>query len=78
MLASPPVEAQELPADSQLHFRVEASSQEEVDLAFKATLLHMLPQQKRSMYGYGCKIEESTDWPDEQAQPRLRQIKADG
>lgn len=50
---------EELPAASQLLFQVEANGREEVTMEFKATLLHMLPDRKKSLYGYGCSIEEN-------------------
>jgi len=50
----------ELPAASQVHFRVE-SEVGELSVEFVATLLHTLPCQKKSLYGYGCKIEEAEE-----------------
>ena len=50
---------QELPADSQLLFRVETDDRELAAMEFKATLLHALPDRKMSLYGYGCSIEEA-------------------
>jgi|GEM_PF-1306984 len=55
----------ELPAASQLHFRVE-SEVEELAVEFVATLLHTLllhtlPCQKKSLYGYGCIIEKAKE-----------------
>ena len=47
-----------LPASSQLLFRVESNDIEELSQEFIATLLHVLPEKKESMYGYGCRIEE--------------------
>ena len=51
---------EELPAASQLLFQVEANDREEVTMEFTATLLHMLPDRKKSLYGYGCSIEQGT------------------
>ena len=47
-----------LPESSQLLLRVESDDIEELSLEFIATLLHVLPERKESMYGYGCRIEE--------------------
>ena len=68
---------QELPTESQLFFRVEAGSKDEDDLNFKATLLHMLPRQEESRFGYGCRIEASTEWPDIPDQALLTPVKDD-
>ena len=54
---------QELPTQSQLIIRVKAGSPDEGDQVFRATLLHTLPRQKKSLYGFGCKFEAVTDWP---------------
>ena len=69
--------AQELPAESELLVRIEADSPEETDLEFRATVLHMLPQQKVSLYGYGCRIEASADWPPERDIVRIPRSKGD-
>ncbi len=69
--------AQELPAESELLVRIEADSPDEADLEFRATVLHMLPQQKVSLYGYGCRIETSGDWPPEQDIAHLPRSKGD-
>ena len=68
---------QDLPTASEVVFRVQADSRGDPGMAFKATLLYMLPQQKLSRYGYGCKIEASPDWPAEEARVSLRAVKAD-
>ena len=68
---------QELPTESQLIFRVEAGSPDEDDLEFRATLLHMLPRQEASRYGYGCRIELSADRPVDLEQVRLNPLKED-
>ena len=47
-----------LPESSQLLFRIESNDIEELSQEFIATLLHVLPERKESMYGYGCRIEE--------------------
>ncbi len=49
----------ELPTTSRLLFRVEANEQAEAAMEFKATLIHMLPDRRKALYGYGCVIEES-------------------
>lgn len=69
--------AQELPAESELLVRVDADSPEEAGLEFRATVLHMLPQQKVSLYGYGCRIEASADWPPEVDLTRVPRSKGD-
>lgn len=50
---------QELPTPSQLLVRVETEEQEEAAMEFRATLIHMLPDRRKALYGYGCVIEES-------------------
>jgi hypothetical protein len=50
---------QELPAASQLHCRIEADDKKERAMEFRATLLHVLPEKRNSMHGYGCTIEET-------------------
>lgn len=50
----------ELPAASQLIVRVETEEQEAAAMEFKATVLHILPDRRKSLYGYGCSIEESS------------------
>ena len=67
----------ELPAESELLVRVEADSPDEADLEFRATVLHMLPQQKVSLYGYGCRIEASANWPPERDLARIPRAKGD-
>ncbi len=49
----------ELPTPCQLLLRVETEVQEETSMEFKATLIHMLPDRRKALYGYGCVIEES-------------------
>lgn len=48
---------QELPTSSRLHCRVESDNREEGAMEFRATLLHALPDQRDSLFGYGCTIE---------------------
>ena len=48
---------QDLPPASQLFCRVEADD-EEGSIEFTATLLHTHPQQRESLYGFGCTIDE--------------------
>jgi hypothetical protein len=54
---------QKLSAASQLHCRVESDNEEERALEFRATLIHVIPERRNSLYGYGCSIEE-TELPD--------------
>ncbi len=49
---------QDLPLASQLFCRVEADAEEQGGIEFTATLLHTHPQQRESLYGFGCTIEE--------------------
>ena len=49
---------QDLPLTSQLFCRVEADDEEQTGIEFIATLLHAHPQQRESLYGYGCSIDE--------------------
>jgi len=49
---------QDLPPASQLFCRVEGDDEEQGGIEFTATLLHTHPQQRESLYGYGCTIEE--------------------
>ena len=48
---------QELPTSSRLHCRIESDIREEGAMEFRATLLHALPEQRDSLFGYGCTIE---------------------
>ena len=47
---------EELPTSSRVNIRVD-SEIDEGSLEFVATLLHRLPQRRRSLYGYGCTID---------------------
>ncbi len=49
---------QELPVTSQLVCSVKAADPEDPDILFRATLMHTHPEQRDSIYGYGCSIEE--------------------
>jgi hypothetical protein len=49
---------QDLPPASQLFCRVEADDEEKGSIKFTATLLHTHPQQRESLYGFGCTIDE--------------------
>jgi c-di-GMP-binding flagellar brake protein YcgR len=62
---------QELPATSQLLFRVEAEEQEELPVRFIATLLHVRPDRKESLYGYGCSIEQTERDPGESGRTHI-------
>ena len=47
----------ELPAGSRLLLRVVPESEDDTILQFKATVQHVLPDQRDSFFGYGCQIE---------------------
>jgi hypothetical protein len=55
---------QELPAESRLVIRVEPDDLAESALELEATLLHKLSDRKDDRYGYGCRLESTTDLQD--------------
>lgn len=52
-----------LPAGSQIFCLIESDEPQQPAIEFKATLLRGYPQERDSMYGYGCSIDddESSD-----------------
>ena len=48
----------ELPVASHLVCSVKADDPEDPDILFRAVLMHAHPEQRGSLYGYGCSIEE--------------------
>jgi hypothetical protein len=50
---------QELPTASRLRVRVETDEDNQEVMEFNATLIYILPGEDRTMYGYGCSIEET-------------------
>ncbi len=48
---------EELATGSQLHCWVDSEEPEQTEIEFILTLLHQLPANKESVYGYGCELE---------------------
>lgn len=48
---------EEIATGSQLHCRVDSDETDQPSIEFVVTLLHQLPADKPSLFGYGCTLE---------------------